>query len=74
MAIDCANVIATNLVKAPSDKSTLLDKMIAKGKIFYIIENFLPNKEEKDIIKYTDKNWKFCIDNESQIWAYFLRA
>ena len=73
MAIDCANVIATNLVKAPSDKSTLLDKMIAKGKIFYIIENFLPNKEEKDIIKYTDKNWKFSIDNESQIWAYFLR-
>ncbi len=73
MAIDCANVLANNLVKAPSDKSTLLDKMLAKGKIFYIIENLLPNKAENDIIKYNDKSWKFCIDNEPQIWAYFVQ-
>jgi len=72
MAIDCANVLAANIVPVPNDKSTLLDKMVAEGKILFIIENLLPEKEEKDIIKYDSKKWDFCIDNESQIWAYFL--
>jgi len=72
MAIDCANVLANNLVAAPGDKSTLLDKMIAQGKILFAVHNFLPNKKENDIIKYDEKHWKFCVDNESQIWAYFL--
>ena len=35
MGIDCANVLAANLVPVPGDKSTLLDKMIAEGKILY---------------------------------------
>jgi len=72
MAIDCANVLAANLVPVPDDKSTLLDKMLAEGKILFIIQSFLPDKKQKDIIKYDDKQWKFCIDNEAQIWSYFL--
>lgn len=72
MAIDCANVLAANLVTAPDDKSTLLDKMIAEGKILYIIESLLPAKNENDIIKYDDKGWKFCVESEAQIWSYFL--
>ena len=72
MAIDCANVLAANLVPVPDDKSTLLDKMIAEGKILFIIQNFLPDKKENDIIKYNDTQWKFCKENEAQIWSYFL--
>lgn len=72
MAIDCANVLAANLVPAPDDKSTLLDKMLAEGKILYIIHSLLPNKKENDLIKYDAKHWKFCVDNETNIWAYFL--
>lgn len=72
MAIDCATVLAFNLVPPPSDKSTLLDKMLAKGKMLYAVECFLPNKSLKDIIKYDDKGWKFCVENEQQIWSYFL--
>ena len=72
MAIDCANVLAANLVIAPDDKSTLLDKMLAEGKILFIIQNLFPNKKENDIIKYNDAQWKFCTESEQQIWAYFL--
>ncbi|MFN8296111.1 MAG: hypothetical protein U0T69_07935 [Chitinophagales bacterium] len=72
MAIDCANVLAANLVPVPDDKSTLLDKMIAEGKILYVIESLLPDKKENDIIKYDEKQWKFCVESESQIWSYFL--
>ena len=72
MAIDCANVLAANLVTPPNDKSTLLDKMLAEGKILYAIQSFLPDKKINDLIKYDDKQWKFCVQSESQIWAYFL--
>lgn len=72
MAIDCANVLAANIVPVPDDKSTLLDKMIAEGKILYTIQCLLPDKKPNDIIKYDDKHWKFCVQNEPQIWAYFL--
>ena len=72
MAIDCANVLGANIVPVPGDKSTLLDKMIAEGKILYFIQSLLPDKKPNDIIKYDEKHWKFCVDNEPQIWAYFL--
>jgi len=72
MAVDCANVLAANLITAPTDKSTLLDKMIIQGKLLYTIQCLLPHKEENIIIKYNMKQWNFCINNEPQIWAYFL--
>jgi hypothetical protein len=72
MSIDCANVLAANIVPVPDDKSTLLDKMIAEGKILYMMQNFLPDKKQNDLIKYDEKHWKWCLDNEPQIWAYFL--
>jgi hypothetical protein len=72
MAIDCANVLISNIVPVPDDKSTLLDKMVAEGKILYAMKSLLPEKTENDIIKYDDTQWKFCVENETQIWAYFL--
>ena len=72
MAIDCANVLISNIVPVPDDKSTLLDKMVAEGKILYAMKSLLPEKAENDIIKYDNTQWKFCVENETQIWAYFL--
>lgn len=72
MSVDCANVLAANIVPVPGDKSTLLDKMLAEGKILYTIQSLLPNKKLNNIIKYTDKQWLFCTQSEPQIWSYFL--
>lgn len=72
MSLDCANVLASNIIPPPSDKSTLLDKMLAKGKILYMMKALLPEKKDYDVIKYTDKQWQFCVENEVNIWTYFL--
>lgn len=72
LALDCANVLATNVITPPTDKSTLLDKMLAKGKILYMMKALLPDEKDYDIIKYTEKQWQFCADNEVNIWSYFL--
>ncbi|HNF48758.1 MAG TPA: hypothetical protein PKO18_02420 [Chitinophagales bacterium] len=72
IAIDGAQALASNIVPPPSDRSTLLDKMLAEGKILYLMQAFLPDKKPNDIIKYSDKQWKWCNDNEQQIWSYFI--
>lgn len=72
LAVDCANVLVANILPAPSDKSTLLDKMTTEGKLLYTLENLLPDKKETDIIKYSSKEWQWCLDNEQQIWSFFL--
>lgn len=72
MAIDCATAMASNIIAAPNDKSTLLDKMLTEGKILYFIQSVLPDKNAFDIIKYSDKQYKWCEANELQIWTYFL--
>ncbi|MFN8282255.1 MAG: hypothetical protein U0U67_03525 [Chitinophagales bacterium] len=72
MAIDVANALASNVIAVPGDKSTLLDKMLTEGKILFFIQSVLPNKKDFDIIKYTEKQYKWCEANELQIWTYFL--
>ncbi len=72
MAIDVANALASNVIDAPNDKSTLLDKMLTEGKILYFMQSVLPKKKEADIIKYTEQQYKWCIESEAQIWTYFL--
>jgi hypothetical protein len=72
MSVHAMNVMATNIIDAPDARSTLLDKMIAYGKILYFIQSMLPDKSPKDVMEYDDKQWKWCVDNERQIWGYFL--
>ena len=40
--------------------------------LLYFIQSLLPDKKENDIIKYDEKHWKFCVESEPQIWAFFL--
>lgn len=72
MAGHVLNVMATNIIDAPDARSTLLDKMIVYGKILYFIQALLPDLAPNDVIEYTDKQWKWCLDNERQIWGFFL--
>jgi hypothetical protein len=37
----CANALASNVIDAPNDKSTLLDKMLTEGKILYFMQSVI---------------------------------
>lgn len=54
-----------------NDRS-LLAKMIYNGKILYFMDQTLPDVADSVKIGYTDKQLKWCEDNKSNIWAYFL--
>ena len=54
-----------------NDRS-LLTKMVYNGKILYFMDQTLPDVADSVKIGYTNQQIKWCEDNRSNIWAYFL--
>ncbi len=50
----------------------LMEQMVYHGKILYFLQALLPEKEEADIMKYGTDDYKWCVDNETQVWAYLI--
>lgn len=50
----------------------LMEQMIYQGKILYFLQALLPEKAESDIMKYNTDDYKWCVDNETQVWAYLI--
>jgi hypothetical protein len=51
---------------------TLLDEMILMGKIIYFIDAMLPQFPDYMKIGYSENEYKWCEENESNIWAFLI--
>ena len=54
------------------NESVLLDKMLYEGKLRYIISKLLPKRKNWEYVAYTQEQYNWCKDNESQIWKTIL--
>lgn len=71
MAADAMNAwLTTEFVDY--DGSNLLEQMVHRGKILYLTQAFLPEKEPNIIMRYTKEELQWCRDNETQIWFHFI--
>lgn len=66
-----AGVLGSDKISYPKQK-TLLDNMIYKGKQMYLTKLLLPNANDTLITGFTSVQQQWCIDNESEIWKYFI--
>jgi len=72
--------IPANVVKAVADdlfpdKSTgkpLIEQMIEKGKQWWLLEKLMPATADSLKTGYTQKQLKWCEENEGLIWNYFV--
>jgi hypothetical protein len=48
----------------------LLDNMLYRGKIMYLLETFMPSEKEEVLMSYTPEQLKWCRKNEKQMWTY----
>ncbi|WP_136466228.1 gliding motility lipoprotein GldB [Flagellimonas onchidii] len=71
LASDVASALAKKIVKYPSDRS-FLSRMVYYGKELYLKDKLLPQKEDAQKIGYSDIQMQWAIDNEEQIWRYFI--
>ncbi len=57
---------------APVADKTLLSQMIYYGKELYLKDLLLPDYADVDKMGYTPEQIKWCEENESYMWRYFL--
>lgn len=56
----------------PDLATKLLDNMVQKGKIMYLVDAMLPTVQDSFKIGYTSKQLEWCEMNEPQMWTYLI--
>lgn len=68
---DVVSSFSINKIASVTDKN-LLSQMIYFGKQLYLKDLLLPEYNDADKIGYTPEQIKWCEENESYMWRYFL--
>lgn len=53
-------------------KRQFLDVIIDEGKRMFLIESYLPKHSKASLLGYTLKEYEWAVNNESEIWKYFI--
>ena len=70
--VDLVSTTLFRMFVMSSKEERLLDNMIFRGKIMYLISVFMPNEKPEDIIGYKPEQWKWCKKYEKQIWSSII--
>jgi hypothetical protein len=70
--VNCMKNIVDDLYPDKSSDKTLVEQMVEKGKRIYLLQQFMPNTPDTLLIGYTKKQLNGCLDNEADIWHYYL--
>ncbi len=55
-----------------STKNRLLENMIYRGKVMYILQQLLAEEKSWDVFGYTKEKWAWCERNERAIWRLMM--
>lgn len=55
-----------------SDKSRLLENMIYRGKVMFVVSLLFPDETPWEVAGYTEEQWKWCVQNERAIWGLMM--
>jgi hypothetical protein len=55
-----------------SSENRLLDAMLFRGKVMYLMSVFMPDEKPENIIGYSSEQWKWCKTYEKQIWGAII--
>jgi gliding motility-associated lipoprotein GldB len=69
--VDVANAIITKSKSLATNRS-FVSKMVEQGKLLYLLDTYLPLSEDYQKIGYSEVKFQWSIENEEQIWKYFV--
>lgn len=55
-----------------STQNRLLDQMIYRGKVMYLLSQVFPNQPKWEVMGYTKQQWQWCERNERAIWHLMM--
>jgi hypothetical protein len=68
----CMQAVANTLVAREENKLSLLDQMVAAGKMYYFLDYTLPDVKDEFKIGYSQAQLDWCNNNEGNIWAFLI--
>ena len=68
---DVASIFAEQFISKPLDRN-FLSSMVYYGKQLYLKDLWLPGASESQKIGYTEDEFNWILDNETEIWRYFI--
>jgi len=68
LATDVVSAYLFRNIAYTSTKNRLLDNMIYRGKVMYLLSCLLPEEKDWEIMGYTKEQWQWAERNERQIW------
>jgi len=72
IAVDVMKETYINVLALRTKQKTLVDKMIAAGKLLYYLDAVLPNVPDSLKICYTSKQINWIKNNKSNVWAFLV--
>ena len=55
-----------------SEKSRLLENMIYRGKVMFVVSLLFPKETPWEVAGYTREQWNWCVQNERAIWGLMM--
>jgi len=71
LVVDVANAFVRQQV-SPVKQRSFVTKMIVEGKKLFLLDSYLPEVTDAVKIGYSPEKFKWAVDNEQEIWAYFI--
>lgn len=56
----------------PTNNRIFIAKMVHEGKKMALLDWYLPSISEVEKMGYSKEKWQWAVENEAQIWAYFM--
>lgn len=72
LPLDIMSVILFRNIRQQNPNPTLLDEMLYRGKIIYLLSVLFQEEDPEEIIGYTKQQWEWCTYFERKIWATIL--
>ncbi len=72
MATDLVSATLFRMFVMQSSQDRLIDNMIFRGKVMYLLSVFMPSETKDKLIGYTPEQWKWCEEYEKQIWTAII--
>lgn len=70
---DAMQLVVADLFPDKSSGKPLIEQMVEKGKLWYLLDKFLPTKPDSIKTGYTQQQLDWCKENEGLIWTYIVK-
>ena len=69
LAKDVAHELYMAYIYQWRKQGLVVDEMVHNGKMDFFIEAMCPFMQDSVLLGYSEKQWKWAVDNEGQVWA-----